>query len=256
LTPTIRVTDAGDGDWGLSHPHVEAVASSVTSCFPVFGDESLTISLLCMPDHAPMTIHDATLPPGEEVVWVSVQGPYFSQLAYQFAHELCHVIADPRTFRWDRFLWFEEALCETASLFALRTMAETWSVTPPFLYWQDYAPHLADYASDHLSDPARRLPAGAPFATWLAAQLPVLEQTSPGWRDVTTVIAKELLMIFERDPLAWRSVRDLHAWSPPPGAAYREYFEGWAMACPVDCRRAVESISDMLGVAAIGSEIA
>lgn len=89
-----------------------------------------------------MTVQDPSLPASEAVVWLGTHGRVWAQVAFQFAHEFCHVIADPKTMPWDRFLWIEEAICEAASLFALRCMAKTWAVAPPYPNWQDYSVKL------------------------------------------------------------------------------------------------------------------
>lgn len=106
---------------------------------------------------------------------------YWSQYAYQFAHEFCHALAQhsdaaKRGRRTDGSanLWFEESLCETASLFALRRMAATWRTAPPYPQWRSYAKALADYASERLADKKHQLPDGETFATWFQKNEPAL----------------------------------------------------------------------------------
>ena len=48
----------------------------------------------------------------------------WSQLAYQFSHEFCHVLSNYERLRDNPNNWFHEALCELASVFTLRRMAE------------------------------------------------------------------------------------------------------------------------------------
>ncbi|MCP6756902.1 hypothetical protein NL533_35270, partial [Klebsiella pneumoniae] len=73
----------------------------------------------------------------EIVLKLDTSNTFWSQYAYQFAHEFCHVLCgyredDPGT------QWFEETLCETASLFVLRAMAREWKTAPPYPHWKDY----------------------------------------------------------------------------------------------------------------------
>ena len=134
------------------------------------------------------------------------------------------------------------------SLYALRTLAETWGVAPPFEQWRDYAPALAAYDAEHRADPARTLPPGVPFSTWLGERLPLLEADA-GRRGDNTVVARELLPVFERGgPTAWRAVRFLHTWTPTPDASLADFLEGWAEACPVEPVGVVASISEILRV--------
>jgi hypothetical protein len=244
MTVAIR---AEPGEWGGARlSDVEAVARSAADTFAAFDDgESVAIVLEATvgEDDPPMTL-SATTAAGEFVVRLNVRGNVWSRLAYQFAHEYCHVLADPRTFQVDRFAWVEEALCETASLFALRAMAKGWAVRPPYPNWREYAASLAGYAVEHASSPARSLPAGAPFRTWLAGRLPELE-ADPGRREVNTIIAKELLPLFEADSSGWRAVRSLHD-SPSSSAASLEGFlAAWAEAAAAH-RSAVEAVAAIL----------
>jgi hypothetical protein len=245
----VRVSSRGDTDWGGADPaNIEAVAVSAAQCFPVLQDEDVAITLLPM-TKGPMTIQDRGLPDGEAIVWLSVQGNLWAKLAYQFAHEFCHVIADPRTLPWDRFLWIEEAICETASLFALRCMAKTWAEEPPYPNWSDYGVRLDDYARERIEEPDRCVPAGVTFRDWLADRLPLLEE-NPGRRDDNAIVAKELLSLFEAEPTLWRAIRYLHSWPRPAAASWDDFFDGWATACRPESREGVRRLGDRLDVAA------
>ena len=241
------------GDWGGSQPSdVEAVARSAASCFPVFDDgETIAVVIEPTPSHDdPPILLTTPNSAGELVIRLNVRGNLWARLAYQFAHELGHVIADIGTWRGggDRFAWIEEALCETASLYALRSMAETWAAAPPFEQWRDYAPALAAYDAEHRADPARTLPPGVPFSAWLGERLPLFEADA-GRREDNTVVARELLPVFERGrPTTWRAVRSLHAWTPPPEANLADFLRHWAAACPAGSAGVVASISEILRV--------
>ncbi|MDP9257787.1 MAG: hypothetical protein M3Q31_14695, partial [Actinomycetota bacterium] len=184
---------------------------------------------------------------GEFVVRLNVRGNLWARLVYQFAHELCHVLADPRTFTVDRFTWIEEALCETASLFALERLASDWAETPPYPNWREYAGALADYKAKRVSDPMHSPPPGVPFTTWLAQRLPLLESDA-GRRDDNTVIAKGLLPIFAADRGAWRALRYLHSGPRSSARSPAGFMQQWAAACPMRCRGAVRSLGDLIGI--------
>lgn len=108
------------------------------------------------------------------VIGLATDGSYWARYAYQFAHEFCHALAgyandSRRVWRSARQAnkWLEEALCETASLFALRAMGRTWQTAAPYPNWKKYAAALTQYAQKRLDDPQHQLPAGATFAEWL-----------------------------------------------------------------------------------------
>ncbi len=84
---------------------------------------------------------------GEIVVRLDTGNTYWSQYSYQFGHEFCHILCG---FRADApgNKWFEETLCETASLFVLRAMARSWQHEPPYPNWRDYRDSLRQYADN------------------------------------------------------------------------------------------------------------
>lgn len=91
----------------------------------------------------------------------------WSQFAYQFAHELCHVLGRYEQFRDNPNNWFHEAICELASIFTLRRMGERWHTQPPYPTWTTYSESLIAYAED-VVDKYRRLSPVGSFSTWLS----------------------------------------------------------------------------------------
>ena len=235
------------GDWGAVRlEHVEAVAvSAARSLGGLRQDEPLAVVVRVVAGDAPPRALSSLNSAGEFVVEVNVLGPHWAQLAYQFTHEYCHVLANSTTFRPDRFSWFEEALCETASLFALRRMALSWSTAAPFPYWRDYAPHLLTYAAERITDPTHNLQAEATVKNWLPGALPLLERDL-GRRAEQAIVANELLRVFESSPRAWRAIRSLHDAPRPAQASLEEYLSGWYALAPEADRNAVREISRAL----------
>ncbi len=241
---SIRVSP---GDWGGALPEdINAVARSAAESLDVLSDDedlSILIEPTASEDDSPIALMEPG-PAGEFVVRLPVRGNLWARFAYQSSHEICHVLADTKTIAWDRFTWIEEVICETASLFALRKMATTWREDPPYPNWTDYATNLADYASERIVDPRHCVPPGESFMTWFARTVPSLEADS-GRRDDNTVIAKELLPVFETIPGSWRAVRSLH--DAPRGVQSRaEYLSGWGEVAPGDHLEIINEIRKRL----------
>jgi len=234
------------GEWGGAQlSDIEAVARSAADGFNAFDDDetvAITLEPTASEDDPPMTLSSTS--PGRSVVRLNVRGNLWARLAYQFGHEYCHVVADPttRTDMGRRFAWIEEALCETGSLFALRSMAKEWAVDPPYPNWREYSPSLAAYEAEHVSDPMRSLPLGEEFSDWLRDRLPLLER-DPNRRDDNTIIAKELLRVFETDRAAWRAVRCLQSAPQSSEASVAGFMRDWAGACSAEDRPAARSIA-------------
>ena len=47
-------------------------------------------------------------------------------------------------------LWFEESICEIASLFVLKKLENQWTIQPPFPNWHEYAPEFTKYAMERI----------------------------------------------------------------------------------------------------------
>ncbi len=155
-------------------------------------------------------------------ILLSARGKRWSQFAYQFSHELCHVLSDYERL-WDsRNNWFHEALCELASIFTIRRMAETWPARPPYDNWADYAQSLSDYAKGYLAREERRLPAGMTLSEWLLWEEGGLRENCLQ-RDKNAVVAYSLLPIFESEPAVWNAINRL----PHSSSMFREYMLEW-----------------------------
>ena len=144
------------------------------------------------------------------------------QFTYQFSHELCHILSGYERLRGSRNNWFHEAICELASVFTLRRMAEGWPSSPPYPNWADYARELAGYAEKYLSCEERRLPIGMTLSTWLRSEEESLRQDRYQ-RDKNAVVAYSLLPIFETEPVGWNAIRRL----PDSSAMFKDYLLEW-----------------------------
>lgn len=234
-----------DGDWGKStRRDVFMVARSVVQSFPEATEQAAVAPLLVEPtvgpDHGPITLVERSSA-GQVRIRVDGRDCFWARLAFQFAHEFCHVLsnfrAEPCPYPWQ---WVDEALCETASLFALLRMAESWKTSPPYPQWADYARALETYAQKRLHD-ADSVLAGAAFAPWLASRLGALG-ADPYLREDNKVIARTLLPLLQAEPDAWRAVRYLNQWASAGVSTLADYFSAWRSATPEPLQPLVEAI--------------
>lgn len=182
----------------------------------------------------------------EIVIQLHTDGMFWSQYAYQFAHEFCHVVCGARP--GDRSnLWFEETLCELASLAVMRGMARTWRTDPPYPNWRDYRDSLRDYADDAIRrrphvDEIVRL--GLPvFYRRHEAQL----RGNPVDRDMNGSIAVVLLGAFEARPERWEAVRWLNTGKTEATRSFDGYLGDWHAAVPERHRAFVEDVAALFG---------
>ena len=156
---------------------------------------------------------------------LSARDTYWCQYVYQFAHELGHVMTNFDRHRDHKHRWFNEALCELASLFVLHRLTTVWAEDPPdgVTEASAYAPNFATYAvrvADRYSRPGD-------LPQWLADHLPELE-ADPYVRERNGVMAVSLLQRFLDDPSLWRDCRRLNCWDPSANRTFREYLDAWA----------------------------
>ena len=154
----------------------------------------------------------------------------WAQFAYEFAHEICHVLSGYERMRGSRNSWFHEVLCELASVFTLRRMAEGWPSSPPYPNWATYAAELSTYADKYLSREERRLPTSMTLSAWLLSEEDSLRQDCCK-RDKNAVVAYTLLPIFESEPAGWNAIRRL----PNSSAMFEDYLREWhSLVEPLD----------------------
>ena len=118
--------------------------------------------------------------------------------------------------------WFHEALCELASVFTLRRMAERWPTFPPYPNWASYAESLASYARKRLSRKEHQLPADMTLSAWLFSEESNLRKDAVQ-RDKNAIVAYALLPLFEKEPYGWNAVRNL----PATKGSLAQYLADW-----------------------------
>ncbi len=158
---------------------------------------------------------------------ISARDTYWCQYVYQFSHELCHLMTNFDRHREHKHKWFEESLCELASLFVLHRLANGWRDNPPpcVLEAEAFAPHFRTYAEE--IQQGYEQPADGDLRAWLAGNLDRLEE-DPVIREVNGTIAIALLDRFLEDPSLWRDCGQLNGWDVTTNETFEGYLEAWA----------------------------
>ncbi len=244
----IEIVPGGWGD-GVSLENIQRLlSSSAAQLVPRLAPESFGTVRVFHTTNSPITEYRRGLK-GEIVVRLNARGTYWAQYAYQFAHELGHIICHYERVRTDRNpnQWFEEALCETASMFVLQQMAIAWSNSPPYGNWRDFAPKLAEYAADleHASD--RQLDAGVMFAQWYHQHEAELRGHAT-LRHLNGLVACHLLPLFAKRPEHWAAVSFLNGHDGYTSLSFAEYLKGWYARVPRRHKAFVEDIAGRFAV--------
>jgi len=204
-------------------------------------------------DKYPITHFDPSRD-GWIVIGLAVEGNLWARFSFQFAHEFTHALMDHSNDSrklWHEpehsNQWLEESICETASLFSLRAMGQAWKTNPPYPNWKDYAPALTKYAQERMDNPKQRLPVGTTFAAWFAAEEPGLRKAC-AQREKNTIIAQQLLPLFEAEPTGWEAITTLKLGSRDTDKTLAKHLSEWHANAPATQRPFIVRFATVFGV--------
>ncbi len=242
---TIKITVIPDG-WGDADPdNIQAVCRSAARemirYFPHRDQDP--ISIRHDAKQGPMVVYGKGAE-GERRVILNARDRYWSQFAFQFSHEFCHIQCNYRDGNKAN-LWFEESLCETASLFVLRRMSETWKTNPPYANWKSQSVALKEYAEQRLKDTEKL--DGLTLSQWYQRNEPELIKTGVN-RKKNQVIATALLPLFEKNPEHWEAVSFLNQSDPQKTMLFRDYIRDWHERVPRKHKPFVAEIAELFEI--------
>ena len=234
-------------DWDAPPEDIKKLLDSTASqILPYFHDRTLKPILVSRRrGSVPITLDDRG-PNGEFQVKLNTGSTFWSQYTYQFAHELCHVLASVDHPHRGRHQWFEESLCETSSLFTLSKMRESWNRQPPYPNWKTWGNHFDEYLNNLLADRARRLPPDQTMSQWITANLPELEK-----EDKVTVHSKlaavYLLAIFQDEPEGWETITWLNTGADEDRLGFEQHLHAWRQRVPARDKDFIGKIQKLFG---------
>ncbi len=143
---------------------------------------------------------------------------FYCQIAYQCAHELCHIYCDPLIS--NRFV---ESICELSSLYFLEYLGNKWQTSPPYPHWKNYAPNFVTYKTKRTDEIKADLGEYSDIGNVIRMtnQLGTMEE-----RNLQSLTAKELFPIFQRYPQSWLLLADFGRFSKPQPKTYNELVGG------------------------------
>ena len=245
----IRVEGAG---WGTaSQEEIETVLYAVADELLTRIPKKLSVPIVVThTDRNPIALYDKGSG-GEYLVRLHARDKKWPQFAYEFAHELCHIMSNYEQnvgsdiTKYNQ--WFEETLCEAASLYALRSMAQTWRSAAPNPEWARFAPALQEFADRLEKEGHRKLPANTPLAVWLEEHEAQMRQ-DPYLREKNEVVASLLLPLFAENPEHWDTLSYLNLDPADARNSLRQYLRNWYMNAPAEHKRFIASVLTLLGV--------
>jgi hypothetical protein len=237
-----------ESDWGNANVRdIKAVIESAGLVMsPYVGGRTLDTIIVRNDPKGPISLYQRG-ENDEYIVLLDVKGRYWSQLAYQFSHESCHLLSnyDLAPNNITRQQWFEEALCEAFSLFTLKQMAKQWETAPPYPNWRSYAPELQRYVDNIMREEHRSF---APkLSDWYQQNRATLE-TDPYAQDrrLNEKLATHLLQLFEENPQSWAAMNYLNLGEDDGDYSLNKYLSDWYKNTPAAYQATVAKIQQLL----------
>ena len=109
-TSELVISLASD-DWGDAEPAdvLKVLHSAAIPIWEAAGSPALHPITVVSSSEGPLVAYKRT-PDGDYRVLLNVKGRQWAQLAFQFSHEMAHILANYRNVP-NRQLWFEESIC-------------------------------------------------------------------------------------------------------------------------------------------------
>jgi len=239
----IRVAAEGWGDAGVADitKVLASAGCSLTAHVPGLNLPPIEVS---RSTSSPIVLYERG-PAGEIRVQLNVEDRRWAQFSFQFGHEMGHIVCGTADYP-NPNKWFEETVCEAASLFVLGRMAETWKTDPPYPNWKDYAGSLRKYRDERIAPAA--LPAGTTLAAWFRGQEPSLRKDGTQ-RELNLRMAAAILPLFEEAPERWGALTTLNAVRGDASRTFSRYLGDWSRSAAEKHRPFIARIADRFGVA-------
>mgnify|MGYP003575257463 FL=1 len=230
-----------DADWEGASPAdikllLEAVATEMLTHFPGRRLDPIIVSR----SHEGPVVLFVKGPQNASQVRLAASGERWAEYIYEFSHELFHILANYQyraAARNSQYQWFEEMLCETASLAMLKRFAARWEEAPPHPRWASYGGTLNRFTQRALNEPHRQLPPGVSFTQWFRENGPAL-RTNPYLRGKNELVASYFLPLLERNA-DWRAFAYLNQPAVQQPVGFNDYLLSWQHRTPAPQRTMV-----------------
>ena len=194
-----------EGDWGDARPEdIQKILRSVVECMEQKTGVVIGENLRVESSGGPMVLYQRDKD-GSYRIKLQVSGRYWSQLVYQFSHEVGHILVGYQPNPGPQE-WLEEAVCEAMSFRVLRSLSVSWKVDPPFERLRGYAQHLSEYA---VTMEGRCTPVTVDqIGVWYESHRSRLESSIHD-RPLIRAFSRHVSTWLEDEPGLWKKIPDL-----------------------------------------------
>jgi hypothetical protein len=228
------------GTWGGSPPPaaarvVERAREVMLSGVQLLSDRQP--DRLRVDDHAtgPPFVWLHSDPPQEARIIVDIGARDWSKLAYQFGHELGHVLCNSWQLNAKARLpcqWLEESMVEAFSIRGLGRLADSWEENPLYAGTNAFGQAIRQYRAKVI-DGYRQLGGptpGACIAPWFAAMRATLARTN-GLDRIEAPAILAILPMLERDKDCVADMGAVNRWPERSALPVEAYLAAWTTSC-------------------------
>jgi hypothetical protein len=175
-------------------------------------------------------------PPRTAWILVDIGARDWSKLAYQFGHELGHVLCNS----WMASAkpqppsqWLEEATVEAFSLRGLGRLATGWEQDPPFAGDNAFGAAIRQYRQDAIDNYAKAVSRASytNLADWCRRSCEALEQPGVGLSKMEGPALLAILAELENDDSCVVDMGALNLWPERSALPVEEYLTKWEESC-------------------------
>lgn len=226
------------GDWGASRPASAraVILRARQACLSGLHLRSDRQPRELRVDHRPGSRPHIWLPADRpETGWVvvSIGERDWCKLAYQFGHELGHVLCNswaPPAKPRPPCQWVEEASVEAFSLRGLARLAGDWERDPPFPGDEAFAGAIRRYRAGAIASYARHSGDGSDLAAWFRGRADALGAAT-GLDALQGPAVLAILAELERDAGCVEDMGALNRWPSRSAVPLGEYLHLWSQSC-------------------------
>jgi hypothetical protein len=224
------------GEWGGSPPQAAARVLSRMREVSLAGIELVS-------DQQPDKLRIDEHPSGPPAIWLHGDPPKtawiivdigpldWCKLAYQFGHELGHVLCNswgPNAGPRPPTQWLEEALVEAFSIRGLALLAVSWEQNPPFAGDAGFAVPIRQYRGNLVEGYQKQQTPGTDFASWFAANRTGLERGLPAPEGPAVLAA---LPELEHHKACVADLGAVNRWPARTEVPVEKYLSLWEKSC-------------------------
>lgn len=228
------------GEWGSASLNgVQSVICLVEAAFGPFFRELINTNRASV-----LHLSDPVLNPRcvrqSKTIWLHACNTDWEYYIFEFAHEFCHY--QIRNDVVQNLRWFEESLCQLASVFVMRRIGFRYTKHPNSDAQYKLGTRILKRAALEWKDIKQ---INLDFSDWSSVELQMLVEDEYE-RGKNTYIALRLLPIFEKDPYLWSTILCLG--DMPEWISFNEFIQRWHQLSGPEFSESIVNISRIFNI--------